>query len=82
MKQKLEDCCAAADNIRVNGKKELGLMLDHFQEWCAGEIKKKSDKGEGKIVPMTKSEYWGSAKRIFNTHHMVWCNKYVFWNIF
>ena len=72
MKQKIEDCCAAADNIRVNSTKEFGQMLDHFQEWCAGEIKKKSDNGEGKIVPMTNQNIGGVQKEYLIL--ITWCD--------
>ena len=70
LKQKIEDCCAAADNVGEEGTKESGQLLDLFQEWCAGNAIKTDDGADGKNIPMTKSEYRGSAKIIFNTHHM------------
>jgi hypothetical protein len=30
LKQKIEDCCSAADKVGADGKKELGRVLDNF----------------------------------------------------
>jgi hypothetical protein len=70
LKQKIEDCCAVSDNIGNNGTKQFGQVLDDFQEWCAQNTKNKDGAVDGKIIPMTKSKYQGTAKRVFNTHHM------------
>ena len=71
LKQKIEDCCSAADEVGADGKKELGRVLDSFQQWCARKNNGNNDEKDSKYVPMTKSNYKGTAKRVFNTHHMV-----------
>ena len=70
MKQKIEDCCAAADDIGHNGTRQFGKMMDDFQLWCAENNKKKSEIKDSGIVTMTKGKYKGTAKRVYNTHHM------------
>ena len=71
LKQKIEDCCSAADKVGADGKKELGRVLDSFQQWCATKDDGNNDDKDSKYVPMTNSNYKGTAKRVFNTHHMV-----------
>ena len=71
LEQKIEDCCSAADKVGADGKKELGRVLDNFQQWCATMDDGNNDEKDSKYVPMTKSNYKGTIKRVFNTHHMV-----------
>ncbi len=70
LKQKNEDCCAAADNVGVDGTRELGHLLENFQQWCARKDDVSNVDSAAKYVPMMKSNYKGTTKRVFNTHHM------------
>jgi hypothetical protein len=82
LKQLIEECCAEADGLgRVDGILWLEDNLKSFLREC-NEIKSsKPTSSSGKEclsgtehvrqnVPMTHAKYQGSAKRIFNTHHM------------
>ena len=82
LKQLIEECCAEADGLgRVDGILRLEDNLKSFLREC-NEIKSsKPTSSSGKEclsgtehvrqnVPMTHAKYQGSAKRIFNTHHM------------
>jgi len=71
LNKKMEDCFAAADQIREEAKTELGRRLDDFQNWCASKFQCDNNETTTKIVPMTNSRYNGTAKRVFNTHHMM-----------
>ena len=70
LKQKIEDCCAAADQLGEEAKGELGRRLDDFQNWCASKSECENNDGTEKVVPMTNSRYNGTSKRVFNTHNM------------
>ena len=70
LKQKIEDCCAAADQLGEEAKGELGRRLDDFQNWCASKSECENNDGTEKVVPMTNSRYTGTSKRVFNTHNM------------
>jgi hypothetical protein len=82
LKQLIEECCSKADRLgRVDGLLRLEDHLKLFLSQCSVI---KSSKGKGssegsqdnsiervrQTVPMTNGKYQGSAKRIFNSHHM------------
>ncbi len=61
-----------ADEIGDEAIKKLKSILLEFKSWC-NEKQKASwdgDERENMYVPMSKGGYIGSAKRVFNTHHM------------
>ncbi|KAL7528986.1 hypothetical protein ACHAXR_004320 [Thalassiosira sp. AJA248-18] len=76
LKQKIEACCASADTIGLEARVELGRVLDGYAMWCSGKLgdkkseKMKDDDQAGTVMCMTKSNYTGTEKRIFNTYHM------------
>jgi hypothetical protein len=80
LKQLIEECCTEADGLgRVDGVLRLEENLRLFLSQCSS-IKSSKANSEGArddsiecvrpIVPMTHGKYQGSAKRIFNSHHM------------
>ena len=84
LKQLWEECCAEADNLgRVEGVQKLEHHLKLFLGACNrtnasltnSAINSLSNKAPsinqfGRNIPMTHGKYSGSAKRLFNTHHM------------
>ncbi len=85
LKQLIDECCSEADGLgRVNGLIRLEDHLKLFLSQCSA-MKSSNEKAtsEGQddsindsvnhvrqTVPMTNGKYQGSAKRIFNSHHM------------
>jgi hypothetical protein len=81
-KQLIEECCSEVDGLgRVDDLLRLEDNLKLFLSQCSVI---KSSKGKAssegsqddsiervrQTVPMTNGKYQGSAKRIFNSHHM------------
>ena len=73
LKQMWEENCAHADNIGFDAVKKLESTMNEFSNWCT-EWSIKNDvmlkDGKRKNIPMTQGRYEGTAKRIYNTHHM------------
>jgi hypothetical protein len=82
LKQLIEECCSEADGLgRVDGLLRLEDHLKLFlSQCCAIKYSKEKATSEGQdddsiehvhqAVPMTNGKYQGTAKRIFNSHHM------------
>jgi hypothetical protein len=74
LKQMWEENCARADNIGLDAVKKLESTMNEFSNRC-NEWSRKNDllmqHGKCKNIPMTQGQYQGTAKRIFNTHHML-----------
>ena len=71
LKQKMEDCFAEADEHGEEAQTELGRRMDDFHNWCVSNFQSKKKETSENIVPMTTSRYNGTAKRAFNTRHMM-----------
>ena len=78
LKQQIEESCAAADELGLDGTKAFSHAMSQFQNWCRGERAKRGlcsvteeEDREGACVPMTDTRFRGSTQRIFNTHKMV-----------
>ena len=76
LKQLIEECCTKADGLgHVNGLLRLEDNLKLFLSQCSAIKSSKAKSSSGskcvqQTVPMTHGKYQGSAKRIFNSHHM------------
>ena len=77
MKQQIEESCAAADELGLDGAKAFLHAMSQFQNWCRGERAKRGlcnvteeEEGVDACVPMTNARYRGSSHCIFNTHKM------------
>ena len=82
LRQLIEECCSEADGLgHVDGLLRLEDHLKLFLSQCSvikSSKRKASSEGSQddsiervrQTVPMTNGKYQGSAKRIFNSHHM------------
>jgi hypothetical protein len=65
--------CACAENIGFDAVKKLESTMNEFSIWCREWPTNNNvmlRDGKCKTIPMTQGRYEGTAKRIFNTHHM------------
>ena len=72
-KQMWEENCAHADNIGFDAVKKLESTMNEFSNWCTKWSMKKEvmlKDGKRKNIQMAQGRYEGTAKRIYNTHHM------------
>ena len=82
LKQQIKDCCTATNQLGVDSMQAFLVKLREFQSWCiweqtkreqmGGDMYQKTDETDksGVYVPMTKTKYTGTIKRVFNTHQM------------
>ena len=74
LKQMIEGACSDCDMI---GIADVNKFVRHFTELHAfcnerkSQLpKNKNESVENRIVPMTQDKYIGTAKHVFNMHHM------------
>ena len=73
LKQPWEEACALADNLGIEAATKLEMALKKFSAFCNDKnsmVTNVDDDRDGVIVPATGARYKGTAKRIYNTHHM------------